>query len=91
MRSLSLSSFRQTFRTDTGGLESELAAYVQLASYPENVEAFDRPLDFDSQLRVKSMTEAEGLACLGDLLLRTERAPARRLPPRRLPRPQPGP
>ncbi|PYS80362.1 MAG: hypothetical protein DMF67_20670 [Acidobacteria bacterium] len=67
-------SFRQAFQMETGKLENELAAYVQLASYPESAEAFDRPLDFDSQLQVKSMTEAEGLACLGDLLLHTERA-----------------
>jgi tetratricopeptide (TPR) repeat protein len=67
-------SFREAFQTDTDKLENELAAYVQLASYPESTEAFDRPLDFDSQLRVKAMTMAEGLACLGDLLLRAERA-----------------
>ena len=67
-------SFRQAFRTDTDKLERELAAYVRLASYPESTEVFDRPLDFDSQLRVRAMTTAEGLACLGDLLLHTERA-----------------
>ena len=66
-------SFRQTFRTDADKLEQELAAYVRLAGYPESTEAFDRPLDFDSQVQLKAMTQAEGLACLGDLLLRTER------------------
>lgn len=67
-------SFRQAFQTDTDRLENELAAYVRLASYTESAEAFERPLDFDSQLQLQAMTQAEGLACLGDLLLRTERA-----------------
>jgi tetratricopeptide (TPR) repeat protein len=66
--------FREAFRTDTDELERELAAYVRLAAYPESTEAFDRPLDFDSQLQLRPMTNAEGLARLGDLLLHTGRA-----------------
>ena len=67
-------SFRLAFRTDVDGVERELDAYVQLADFPESTEAFDRPLDFDSEMRVRLLAEAEGLAYLGDLLLHTERA-----------------
>jgi tetratricopeptide (TPR) repeat protein len=66
-------AFTQAFQTDAGKLETELAAYVRQASYPESSESFERPLDFDSQLQLKALTEAEGFARLGDLLLRTER------------------
>jgi tetratricopeptide (TPR) repeat protein len=67
-------SFRLAFQTDMDGLEAELSTYVRLASYPESSETFDRKLDFDSQLVARALTEAEGLACLGDLLLHTDRA-----------------
>jgi tetratricopeptide (TPR) repeat protein len=67
-------SFRGAFQTDAAGIEGELANYVRLASYTESTEAFERPLDFDAQLRVEPLTKAEGLAYLGDLLLHTERA-----------------
>ena len=67
-------SFRLAFQTDLDGLEAELSTYVRLAAYPESSETFDRPLDFDSQLSTRHLTEAEGLAYLGDLLLRTDRA-----------------
>jgi tetratricopeptide (TPR) repeat protein len=67
-------SFQAAFSADAGKLDFELADYVRLADYPESAETFERPLDFDSQLQPRPLTEAEGLACLGDLLLRTERA-----------------
>lgn len=67
-------SFRLAFKTDPDGLEAELSTYIQLAAYTESSETFDDPLDFDSQLDARTLTEAEGIAYLGDLLLHTERA-----------------
>ncbi|HYH85160.1 MAG TPA: tetratricopeptide repeat protein [Pyrinomonadaceae bacterium] len=66
-------SFRLAFQTDVDTLEAELSTYVRLASYPESSETFERPLAFDSQLVARMLTEAEGLAYLGDLLLHTDR------------------
>jgi tetratricopeptide (TPR) repeat protein len=66
-------ALRRAFGADVSEIESGLGSYVRLARYDTNVEEFERPLDFDSQLRAKTLTEAEGLARLGDLLLHTDR------------------
>src|ERR1043166_29383 len=66
-------AFGQAFSTDAGKLEDEQVNEAREASFPESSEAFERPLDFDSQLQGRRMSEAEGFARLGDLLLRTDR------------------
>jgi hypothetical protein len=66
-------SFRQAFGLDMEEADVALASYVRFGVYGESSETYPRPLDFDSQLRVSSMSEAEGLALLGDLLLHTDR------------------
>ena len=66
-------AFRQAFGLDADAADAALAAYVRFGVYGESYESFPRPLDFDSQMRAAPMTEAEGLALLGDLLLHTDR------------------
>jgi hypothetical protein len=66
-------AFRQAFGLDTEEADAALASYVRFGVYGESSETYARPLDFDSQLRAAPMSEAEGLALLGDLLLHTDR------------------
>ncbi|MDT7808203.1 MAG: hypothetical protein QOJ70_2016 [Acidobacteriota bacterium] len=66
-------ALRRTFGAGTGEIEAGLADYVRLERYEPSVEVFERPLDFDSQLRARTLADAEGLALLGDLLLHTDR------------------
>lgn len=66
-------SFVQAFRESFEEFESGLAAYARRAEFPVSVEEFDRPLESDSELEARPMSEAEGLALLGDLLLHTDR------------------
>jgi len=66
-------AFRQAFGFDVDAAEGALSAYVRLGVYAESTETYARPLDFDSQLRATAMSQAEGLALLGDLLLHTDR------------------
>lgn len=66
-------AFRQAFGLEPDAADAALASYVSAGVYAESFETLARPLDFDSQLRAQTLTEAEGLALLGDLLLHTER------------------
>jgi tetratricopeptide (TPR) repeat protein len=66
-------AFRQAFGLEPDAADAALASYVSAGVYAESFETLARPLDFDSQLRAQPLTEAEGLALLGDLLLHTER------------------
>jgi predicted Zn-dependent protease len=66
-------AMRAAFRIGVAEAEAGLADYVRLERYRSSTELFERPLDFDSQLRASALSEAEGLALLGDLLLRTDR------------------
>ena len=67
-------AFRQAFGFDVDEAEGALSAYVRFGLYDEASESFARPLEFDSQLKATPMTQAEGLALLGDLLLHADRA-----------------
>jgi tetratricopeptide (TPR) repeat protein len=64
---------RLAFGAGVGKIEAGFASYVRLARYEASAEEFERPLDFDSHLLARTLTEAEGYARLGDLLLHTER------------------
>jgi tetratricopeptide (TPR) repeat protein len=66
-------ALRQAFGVGVEEVEAGLAAYVRLARYRMSDEELGRPLDFDSQLTARALTEAEVAARLGDLLLHTER------------------
>ena len=66
-------AFKQAFGLDPDEGGAALASYVSFGLFAESSETYPRPLDFDSQLRVSSLSDAEGLALLGDLLLHTDR------------------
>jgi tetratricopeptide (TPR) repeat protein len=67
-------AFREAFRAGPEELESELSAYVRQSAYGESTETLEETLDFDTRLQTKPLERAAVLACLGDLLLRTDRA-----------------
>ncbi|HEV2708025.1 MAG TPA: DUF1570 domain-containing protein [Pyrinomonadaceae bacterium] len=66
-------AFRAAFQTDFAGLEAELRAYVLFNQYPTQTVSFERAVSVDTALESAPLVEAEALAILGDLLLRTER------------------
>ncbi|MCA1636266.1 MAG: tetratricopeptide repeat protein [Acidobacteria bacterium] len=66
-------AFRQAFETDLEGMAAELSTYVRRAGYLARDENFERPLDFDAELRAQPLSEADALAHLGDLLLQSRR------------------
>lgn len=66
-------ALRQAFGLGVAEAETGLASYVRLARYKADEKEFNRPLDFDSSLSARTLTEAEVSARLGDLLLHTER------------------
>ena len=66
-------ALRQAFDLSVAELEAGVAAYVRRARYRAEVEEFGRPLDFDAQTTVRTLSGAEVEARLGDLLLHTDR------------------
>ena len=66
-------ALRTAFGAGAAEIEEGLAAYVRLARYGAAEAALGLPLDFDSQLSARALTEAEVSARLGDLLLHTDR------------------
>lgn len=67
------SAFEDAFQMDFATLEKELKKYVQRDTYPVTIATFSRKLEFDAEIQTSSMTEAEALATLGDLLLHIDR------------------
>ncbi len=66
-------AFTQAFQTDYPGMEKELKSYIQRGTFRMNVATFAQKLEFDSQLQVSPLTEAQGLTYLGDLLSHIQR------------------
>jgi tetratricopeptide (TPR) repeat protein len=66
-------AFRQAFQTDYAGMLRELKDYVQRRSYRVEVATFEKKLEFDSEMKAASITEAQGQAYLGDLLYHVHR------------------
>jgi tetratricopeptide (TPR) repeat protein len=66
-------SLRQAFKVETVTLEQRLAAYVRAGQYSERTEKLAQPLAPAKALTTRTLNEAEVLAQLGDLLLRTDR------------------
>jgi tetratricopeptide (TPR) repeat protein len=67
------SAFTQSFQMDYVTMEKELKNYIQKSTYRINEATFDRKLEFDAEMKVAALTEAEGAAYLGDLLSHTQR------------------
>lgn len=66
-------AFKQAFQIEVEVLEKELKKYVAGHTFKMHVATFERKLEFDNELKVAPLTEAEAQAYLGDLLLHTNR------------------
>jgi tetratricopeptide (TPR) repeat protein len=67
-------AFQQSFQTTFEKMENEVRAYIKHDSYPVIAASFQRKIDFDAELQVAPLTEADAQAYLGDLLLHSNRA-----------------
>jgi tetratricopeptide (TPR) repeat protein len=67
-------SFQQAFQMDYKTMEGELRKYVQRSTYPGTIFELAQPLEFDTEMQTKPLSEAEAQAYLGDLLYHTNRA-----------------
>lgn len=66
-------SFQQAFQTDFKTMEKELQNYVKNTNYPVQVFGLAKPLVFDEEMQVATLSEGEAQAYLGDLLLHANR------------------
>ena len=66
-------AFRQAFQTDYAGMLRELKDYLQRSSYRREVAKFEKKIEFDNQMKIAPISEAEALAYLGDLLYHIRR------------------
>lgn len=62
-------AFQQVFGEETEAIEKELKNYIKQNSYHVRTFAFEKPLEFDSEMTGAPISEAEAQAYLGDLLL----------------------
>jgi tetratricopeptide (TPR) repeat protein len=62
-------AFRKAFQADFAVLEKELKEYVQSNNYKMSRVTFEKKLEFDTEMQVAPITEAEAQAYLGDLSL----------------------
>ena len=67
-------AFQQSFQTTFEKMEKDVRAYIKHDSYPVTSGRFEQKIDFDTELNVTSLTEADAQAYLGDLLLHSNRA-----------------
>ncbi|HEX4899769.1 MAG TPA: tetratricopeptide repeat protein [Pyrinomonadaceae bacterium] len=66
-------AFQQSFQTTFEKMETDIRAYIKHDSYPVTVGKFEQKVDFDTQLQVAPLSEADAQAYLGDLLLHSNR------------------
>jgi predicted Zn-dependent protease len=69
-------AFQQAFAMTFESMESELRKYIQRDRYPIFSESFQSRIDYDSAMQSAPISEAEGQAYLGDLLLKSNRGEA---------------
>lgn len=69
-------AFQQTFSMTFESMEKELKDYIRNDRYPIMTGHFARKLEANVDMQVASLTEAQGQAYLGDLLLHSNRADA---------------
>ncbi len=62
-------AFKQAFQMDVESLEKELRKYIEGHTFRMQIATFEHKLEFDSEMKVAPVTEAEAQAFLGDLLL----------------------
>jgi len=66
-------AFTESFQTTVEAMEKELKKYIEGHTFKMQVATFDHKLEFDNEMKVAQLTEAEAQACLGDLLLHIHR------------------
>lgn len=66
-------AFQQAFGMDFAAAQRELKKYTKQEKYRIQIARFEHKLEFDAQMKVTPISEAMGLAYLGDLLAHTER------------------
>lgn len=66
-------AFQESFQLDLDTFESSFKAYIQNGLYQARKFAFQKQLDFDSEMQSELLSEAEAKAYLGDLLQHTRR------------------
>jgi len=66
-------SFREAFQTDYATFENELRDYIGRFSFPVIRYKLQDKIDFDREMRVSPLTEAQAQYYLGDFLLHTNR------------------
>jgi tetratricopeptide (TPR) repeat protein len=62
-------AFKQAFQMDVESLEKELKKYIEGHTFRMQIATFEHKLEFDSEMKVAPLTEAEAQGYLGDLLL----------------------
>jgi tetratricopeptide (TPR) repeat protein len=66
-------AFREAFQTDYAGMQKELKNYLQQHTFRGQVVTFERKLEFDAEMQITPINEAEAQAYLGDLLYHIHR------------------
>jgi tetratricopeptide (TPR) repeat protein len=66
-------SFQEAFQMEFKAMENELQNYVAHSAYPVQVFGLAKPLVFNEEMQVATLSEGEAQAYLGDLLLHTHR------------------
>lgn len=66
-------AFKQAFQMEVAALEKELKKYIEGRTFRMQVATFEQKLEFDNEMTVTPLSEAEAQAYLGDLLLHTNR------------------
>jgi len=64
---------KQAFQMDVETFQKELKKYVEGHQFRMQVATFEHKLEFDSEMKVATLTEAEAQGYLGDLLLHIHR------------------
>jgi tetratricopeptide (TPR) repeat protein len=62
---------KQAFQTDVESLQKEFIKYVEGHTFKMQIATFEHKLEFENQMTSAPLTEAEGQAYLGDLMLHT--------------------
>jgi tetratricopeptide (TPR) repeat protein len=66
-------AYRQAFQMDIETLEKELKKYIQGSTFRMQIATWDHKLEFDSEMKVAALTEAQAQGYLGDLLSHVNR------------------
>ncbi len=66
-------AFKQAFQMDVESMEKELRKYIEGHTFRMQIATFEHKLEFESEMKVTPLSEAEAQSYLGDLLLHLHR------------------